>query len=116
MSNNPSTPAQAIQLAADITKACAAAGVHDAAEIPSLIAFARKAEAFFSTLTAYQQALHAHTRFISTHDSDDPGQEYYVREVTATREIYNVAQSEFRVALQSYRIARGLEPAPAMAA
>jgi hypothetical protein len=116
MSNPSSTPAQAIQLAADITQACATAGIHDPAEIPSLVVFARKAESFFSALTAYQQAQHAYNRFIASHGSDDPGQDFYIRELTATREIYDVAQSEYRVALQSYRIARGLEPAPAMAA
>jgi hypothetical protein len=116
MKHQSTTPAQAIQLAADIIKACATAGAHDPAEIPSLIAFARKAEAFFSALIAYQQAQHAYNRFIASHGGDDPGQDYYVREAAAAREIYDLAQTEYRVTLLTWRSARGLEQLRAIAA
>jgi hypothetical protein len=111
-----STPAEAIQLAADITKACTAAGVRDAAEIPALIDYAHAAEQFNKALTSYQLAQHAYNRFIATHGADDPGQDYYVQQVTAAREIYNVAICEHHVALEAWRIARGLATSAALAA
>jgi hypothetical protein len=116
MKNPSSTPAQAIQLAADITKACATAGITDASEIPALIAFAKSAEDFNTALVGYQKAQYAYNRFIATHDAGDPGQEEYVREVTATREIYNVARRAHDVALHTLHIARGLEAPAALAA
>lgn len=114
--NPSSTTAQAIQLAADITKACTTAGITDPLEIPALIAFARSAEEFNTALVAYQQAQQAYNRFIATHGADDPGQDEYVRVLTAAREVYHVAQRAHAVALCTWRAARGLEALRALAA
>lgn len=105
-----STPAaHAIQLAADITKACEAAGITDPLEIPALIAFAQAAEHFNTAFEAHQKAVRAYNRFIASHGTDDPGQDEYVREVTAAREVYQLARRGQQIALQTYRVARGLE-------
>lgn len=107
---------QAIQLAADIIKACGPAGIADPAEIPALIAFARSAEDFHAALKKYQHAQHAYNRFIATHGAEDPGQDEYVRVLTGAREIYNLAHRNHQVALKAWHVARGLEAPEALAA
>lgn len=111
------TPAAiSLELAASIAKACVTAGVTDPAEIPALIAFAQAAEHFNTAFEAQQRAINAYNRFITTHGADDPCQDEYVREVTAAREIYQLARRGQQVALQAYRVARGLEAPIAKAA
>ena len=101
--------AHSLEIAAGVVKACAAAGIKDPLEIPALIAFARAAEEFSAALHAHQLAQRNYHRFIATHGADDPGQDEYVREATAAREIYEVARRAQAVALCTWRAARGLE-------
>lgn len=105
-----------LEFAVAITKACAAAGITDPAEIPALIEYARSAEQFGAALGDYQRAQQDYNRFIATHGADDPGQDEYVRIITGAREIYHVAQRAHAIALCTWRAARGLEDLRALVA
>lgn len=105
-----------LETATAVAKACGAAGITDPAEIPALIDFARKAEEFNTALVVYQRAQLDWNRFVATHGSEDPGQDYYAEQLSQARAIYHVVLRVHGVALHTWRVARGLESAPALAA
>lgn len=101
--------ARSLEQAAAITKACAGAGITDPAEIPALITYARVAEEFSIALVAHDRALREYERFVATHGADDPGQEYFVAQLNSAREVLGLARRVHHVALQAWRVDRGLE-------
>lgn len=109
---NPTEAALSLELASNIAKACATAGITDPAEIPALVAFAIAAEEHNTALTAHELAQQAWNSFIASHGTDDPGQEYYAAQIAAAREVYAVARRNHLVALHAWRIARGLASMP----
>lgn len=101
-----------LEQATAITKACAAAGVDDPAEIPALVAFAKSAEQFATAHMAHERARRAYEGFIATHGADDPGQDFYVAQLSAARDVYQLASLEHTTALFAWRQSRGLESMP----
>jgi hypothetical protein len=106
--SNQDDAVRGLEQATAITKACAAAGIRDPLEIPALFAFARSAEEFNTALIAHERTVREYNQFVATHGHDDPGQDYYVAQVSSAREVYDMARRAHAISLQTWRAARGL--------
>lgn len=98
----------AVESAAATVRGCEAAGIHDPAELLPLAEFAAAAEERESALTQYRRAVHAHKRFATTHDQDDPAHEEHQRAVALAQATLTAAEQIFAVKLDAWRKARGL--------
>lgn len=98
----------AISRAFDFAEACTAAGIHDPAEIPHLVAYAKAAEKREESLARYRRAKAAHVAFSASHDDDDPAHEDHQRRLGQARTVLTATEQLLDEASVTWRKARGL--------